>query len=319
MAFFVLCVLLWTLFMDGPGAAGSGGGEGGGDGTGIGAGKGAGLADAGEGPGAGDAGTGRGAVDEGGDDVPQGSPDGQQVAAASTRPHVVTPPDPVAGRTAPRIGHTLPQAPTDPAQTQPTPAQPAARGTPAPGRSSSGAAGEGGGGGGGTAVEFMGVQTEAKNIVYVLDRSGSMMADDRSYHTYLELRKSVMALSKECTFSIVYFDHEFYPLLERGQMHKAVKKEKDAALDWASTMGPLGATDPSGALRYALEELDCDTIFLMTDGEFDEMSTRNVLSQFNAGARVAVHTIAFHSNAGASILRGIADDYRGQYLFVPPP
>ncbi len=316
MALFVLAVLVWALFLDGSGSAGSGGGEGGGDGIGIGAGVGSGLADAGTGPGAGDAGAGRGAVNEGGNDVPQGSPDGEQVAAATTPPRAVAPPDPITGRTAPRIGHTVPQAPTAPAQTQP--AQPAARGNPAPGHSSAGAAGAGGGGGG-TAVEFMGVQTEAKNIVYVLDRSGSMMADDRSYHTYLELRKSVAALSKECTFSIVYFDHEFYPLPERGQMHKAVKKEKDAALDWASTMGPLGATDPSGALRYALEELDCDTIFLMTDGEFDEFSTRNVLSQFNAGARVAIHTIAFHSNAGASILRGIADDYRGQYLFVPPP
>lgn len=320
MMLFAIAVLIWALFAPGSGAAGSGGGFGGGTGNGVGAGTGDGLADAGAGPGAARTGTGRGANDTGGNDVPQGSPDGEVVSDA---PHTTrandAPPEQITGRTAPRIGFSAPKVDTTVATTQPDPVATAPRGDSAPGRTSAGAAGAGGGGGGGTAVEFMGVETEARHVVYVLDRSGSMSAGGRWYHAYLELRKSVQALDKNCTFSIVYFDHDFYPMPEPGQMHKATDKAKSAALDWANTMTPAGATDPSAALRYVFENLKCDTIFLMTDGEFGEQETRNVLNQFNNGAKVAVHAIAFHSNAGEPVLQGIARDFRGQYRFVPPP
>lgn len=320
-AIVVLAVLIWALLADVSGGMGDGGGSGGGSGDGIGAGTGSGSADAGTGPGAGATGTGRAAITEGTAAVALGAPDAAPDPTNAVSPNTAPPAPPatVSGRSAPRVGHTVPEQKQEVATAPPPPTPPIQRGDPSGGKASGGAAGAGGGGGGGSAVEFMGVKTTATNVVYILDHSGSMLADNRLYHTYLELRKSVMALGPKCTFSFVYFDHDFLPLPEPGKMHRAIDAEKKKTLEWAEKVIPEGATDPSHALRFVLENMDCDTIFLMTDGEFDAQATFDVINRLNQKRSVAIHTIAFHSQMGEPVLKQIARENNGEYRFVPPP
>ena len=306
-----LCVVLAAVFAPGGGGLGGGGaggnvagsGIGQGTGSGIGAGEGTGSGTEGNGPGAGE--DGRGRLADGPDEIapPPGDPHGtaEGVAAADTGAG-----EPVE---VPRFSFKLPDEPAPPKVVTPAPVAP---GVP-DGRPTRGASGKAGG----TGSEFMGVKSDARHVIYVIDFSGSMNGD-RFAHTRLELKRSIERLPEDGSFLVIFFDDGFM-VMPPGRLVPATSRNKSLAKAWIDSMDTRGGTDPSRALEFALG-LKPETIFMMTDGQFvsDDL-VNDVIDKENAGRRTSINTIAFHERAAEEELKKIARENRGDYRYVPPP
>jgi hypothetical protein len=79
-------------------------------------------------------------------------------------------------------------------------------------------------------------------------------------------------------------------------------------------LSPRAETDPSRAIDRAFA-VGPDTIYLLSDGEFDRAIIARV-KKLNAGGKVTVHTIGFLYRTGEPILKKIAAENGGQYKFV---
>jgi hypothetical protein len=193
------------------------------------------------------------------------------------------------------------------------------------------AGGSGGQGGTGTgsgdgdgdgrgAGEFMGIAATGKNIVYVIDRSGSMEQDNRIYHTKLELKRAIESLGPEHKFLVVLFDSTA-EAMPGGTLVKADDAGKRGAVKWLAkltkdTLGPM--TEPSAAMRLALAARP-DTVYLMTDGVFVPEPTMEAIADLNGDRGIVINTIAFHVRAGEETLMRIAEENGGTYRFIPRP
>ncbi len=300
-----LSVVLSAVFGHGGGGLGGGGagdsawgaGIGTGNGAGVGPGSGTGSGDGGKGPGAGTDGTGR--LAQGPDRVapPPGDPAGDAPNGEGAAAPVEVP-------------HFSFKLPDEPAQIQP-PVRTAA-GT-ADGRQTRGASGAAGGGG----SEFMGVRSQARDVVYVIDFSGSMTGD-RFTHTRLELKRSIERLPDDGSFLVVFFDDGFVAM-PPGHLVAASPRNKSIAKSWIDTAATRGGTEPSQALAFALQ-LKPEVIFLMTDGEFasDEL-VNEAIDHFNIDHRTSINTIAFHDPAGQEELEKIARENHGDFRYIPAP
>ena len=313
----MLVVLVAALFAGGGGFGGAGGGTGSGygagggagvgAGSGIGAGNGTGSGTEGTGPGAALAGKGRGRGGIFADDAPPaGEPDGT-VAAEGGADDGTALADASAQRDPPKWGFTRPEDPPTPVK-PPRPAKPA--GVVSTG-ASAGASGKAGG------SDFMGVHSDARHVVFVIDHSGSMSNDARLEHTKLELERSIERLPDDGSFCIIFFDDSAM-CMNPCKMVAATKKNKKDAIDWLRGIYPGGGTQPEEGLQPALQ-MKPGAIFLMTDGEFQEGPVFNVIARLNPDKAVSINTIAFHSKGGEKALKRIAAENRGDYRYVPPP
>ena len=82
---------------------------------------------------------------------------------------------------------------------------------------------------------------------------------------------------------------------------------------------------PTDALRFAIEK-EPDAIYLLTDGvtkvdvaKFlrEENRVRDLIN--GEQVRVPIHTIAFYSLDGQQLLKQIAAENKGQFIYVPDP
>ena len=174
-------------------------------------------------------------------------------------------------------------------------------------------AGEGGAGGKG--ASFFGLEARGGKFVYVVDRSSSMRGS-RLEATKAELIRSVHSLKRTMEFFIIFYDSTHEPMPAAGLV-KATGPNKGRYLSWVEAMGCRGGTDPQQAMLMALS-LEPDAIWLLSDGEFDVQAC-DVIRAANPGARIQIHTIAFHSASGQRVLQRIAEENRGRYRFVRPP
>ena len=73
-----------------------------------------------------------------------------------------------------------------------------------------------------------------------------------------------------------------------------------------------GADD---AIERALK-MKPQVVYFLTDGEIPE-TTRDTAKKYNRDHKTVIHTIAFVTEEGAAMLKGIAKDHKGKYRFVP--
>jgi hypothetical protein len=293
----------------GSGAATSGSGSGrdsgaggGGDGTGTGL--------AGAGPGAGLVGDGPGADPTGTTEEPQGSPQG-------STPQAATPPS---GNDAPEPAlQPVPDLGFSPAEEPDVPQPPTAPVPSNPVGTASGTAREGAAGAARPGVpEFMGVRAEGKDVVYLLDFSGSMGGEKITY-LKIELKRSIFSLTPKNTFQVVLFNHMAIENPTPG-MIPATKQNTRACASWTDSQQAGGGTDPARALEIALTALKPDTIYLLTDGVFDDDSAVfALLKRHNPEGKVQINTIGFGYDVNQAVLEQIARENRGTYRFVDVP
>jgi hypothetical protein len=151
----------------------------------------------------------------------------------------------------------------------------------------------------------------------VIDFSGSMNGD-RFAHTRLELKRSIERLPENGSFLVVFFDNEFV-VMPPGRLVPATARNKGLAKAWIDATDTRGGTEPSRAMAFALA-LNPETIFMMTDGQFDSDDAVNaVIDKENVGRRTSINTIAFHERAAEPELKKIAQENNGDYRYIPAP
>lgn len=300
-------VAYWALlepWRGGEGTSGerTGGAGGQGDGTGSGM--------SGTGTGAGLQGDGPGADPKGTSDELQGTPDG--ATTQTVAPPSGTDAPQTTQRAAPEFGFTAPDEPqVQQPRTNPLPAMPIGTGSGIAREGAAGAASPG-------VPEFMGIRGEGKDVVYVLDFSGSMGGEKITY-LKIELKRSIFALTPKNTFQVILFNDREIENPTPGML-PASKANTRSCATWIDQRDAGGGTNPTVALEIALTKLQPETIYLLTDGVFNsEADVFDVIAKHNAERKVQINTIGFGADVNVATLERIARENRGSYRFVSPP
>ncbi|MFI5403341.1 MAG: VWA domain-containing protein [Planctomycetota bacterium] len=202
---------------------------------------------------------------------------------------------------------------------------------------------------------FYGIPQVEERIVYVLDRSGSMVVsmenprfvnggavaarddeDSRFDAAVREVLRAAKTLRKDARYTLIAFsDHAEATL---GEDLLPAKPERHAQLsDALARMGPEGQTNIYEALDLALRVCGvhpevpqgaarADAIYLLTDGAptdakgalEDPERTLQAVREWNALRRVAIHTIGIGAEHNSALLRQLAEENGGTYYAVGP-
>jgi len=164
--------------------------------------------------------------------------------------------------------------------------------------------------------EFFGLggsAREAKRIVYVVDRSGSML--DTFVFVQKELERSIRALRRSQKFHVIFFNEG--PPLEAPprELVSAIGRRKGEFFDFLKKVHPIGGTDPAPAIRRALS-LKPDLVYLLSDGMDFDPGLLERIAVWNKDVKAKFFTIAYLDQAGRRILEAIARQTNGDFTFV---
>ena len=172
---------------------------------------------------------------------------------------------------------------------------------------------------------FCGNGGRAHNVIYVIDRSGSMMETFDALR--MEMRRSIGKLQSSQTFQIIFFSDEAQPEQfggAKGTLVDATRLNKKKAGRYITDkVVPRGQTDPVPALKRAFQVLrDAkkagSIIFLLTDGRFPD--NEQVLAAIKEGnvKNVAIYTYLYgHQPEDAvRVMTKIATENSGKYTAV---
>jgi hypothetical protein len=175
-----------------------------------------------------------------------------------------------------------------------------------------GGPGGGGGGGGGDC-----------DVVYLIDRSGSMI--DTFDRVRQEMLLSIAKLKPSVRFHVVLFAEgrplEKYP----RRMTPASQRAKDDLVVYLKPVRPYGKTDPIPAINRAFDVLPsgsakrATTIYLLTDGVFpDNRAVMDTIRRQSIGRRIRINTILYGNRPPMAerVLKRIAADTGGKYKFI---
>jgi hypothetical protein len=168
---------------------------------------------------------------------------------------------------------------------------------------------------GGPGPEFFGIGRRARGarrIVYVVDRSGSMLNTIEAVKR--ELRKSVDGLRRGQKFHVIFFNAG--PPLENRpkRLVPATGSQKDRLFEFLETIQAEGNTDPIPAMERAFR-VNPDLIYFLTDGDFSPVLLER-LREINAKKRARIFTIAYVSEGGRVLLEQIAREHDGDFKYV---
>jgi len=171
----------------------------------------------------------------------------------------------------------------------------------------------------------MGLDQEAYHIVYVVDRSGSMLSTFEEVRS--EMLRSITRLHPSQTFHVIFFASGTPKENSPRRLVYANKAHKREAVQYLRTIQPQGQTDPVPALRRAFEVLRQTPntrrgrlIYLLTDADFpDNEKVIQTVRSLNADKTVHINTILHHyrSESAMKVLTQIAEENGGRFKYVP--
>lgn len=119
-------------------------------------------------------------------------------------------------------------------------------------------------------ASFFNINAKGKRIVYVLDRSGSMIHNDAIGLAKRHLIRSLNGLSPKQKFQVIFYDETAYLLnikpYPKTQLIPATTRNLEKVKLKISAIRPKGGTQHMLALRPALERKP-DVIFFLTDAD----------------------------------------------------
>jgi Mg-chelatase subunit ChlD len=178
---------------------------------------------------------------------------------------------------------------------------------------------------GGPRSSFFGSGGNAYNVVYVIDRSGSMV------HTFdvavrPELLRSIGRLRDSQMFHVILFAQGPPVELKYKRLVPATKRHKKEAASFlfADEVRPEGETDPVPALKRAFAVLSGARkkgrlIYLLTDGIFpDNEGVLRVIASQNKDKKVHINTFLYGTapKEAVDVMTAIAEQNGGRYKFV---
>ncbi|MHC4829847.1 MAG: VWA domain-containing protein [Planctomycetota bacterium] len=129
------------------------------------------------------------------------------------------------------------------------------------------------------ASQFFKEKIIAKRIMFVIDVSGSMEAEDppiegqgggkRIERVKNELIRTIKGLKGDVTFNVMAYSHvlKSWKKIDKGApLHKASKGNKADAIKWVTSLKADGATQTDDALEKSFELISVNTIVLLSDG-----------------------------------------------------
>lgn len=170
----------------------------------------------------------------------------------------------------------------------------------------------------------------AKDVVFVLDTSGSMGDDNKMEKAKAALRYGVNSLDARDRFNIVSFAGEEHLLNERLIAgNEAGKKE---ARDFIERMRATGGTNINDALQAALKQVGAgkqnesderpQMIVLITDGQptVGETQPKRILENAKQGnkAQVRLFTFGVGYDVNTLLLDQLANENRGAVGYIEP-
>ncbi|MCA9134061.1 MAG: VWA domain-containing protein [Planctomycetales bacterium] len=182
----------------------------------------------------------------------------------------------------------------------------------------------------GDTASFFGTAASGNCFCFVIDGSGSMRGGAWEA-AKRELLRSLASFSEEQRFYIIFFNRELSVLPMPGQRQAAPRalyataENLAHARSWIDTLRLDSGAPPNEALALAIAR-EPDAIYFLTDGVTSVdvaafLREKNRLHDLLAGevVRVPIHPIAFYSLDGQALLRQIAAENEGQFMYVPPP
>ncbi len=189
---------------------------------------------------------------------------------------------------------------------------------------------------------FFTEQIISKRIVFVIDISGSMQAEDpptekggggvRIKRAKDELIKVIKSLSRKVKFNIIAYSTKVKSW-QKGRLVYASRRAKVSAIKWVSTLKADGLTRTDEALKEAFKSLEANAIYLLTDGvptKADQKRMQAVLiqpkkimeqvRQMNRFRKVRIYTMGFAEEAKkpngkifVEFLKALAKDNGGRF------
>jgi hypothetical protein len=201
-----------------------------------------------------------------------------------------------------------------------------------PGGGGGGGLGEGGGGGN---VNFFGLRSRIKAVVFVVDVSGSMVENPKNADSWLrleaEVEKAITGLEPRTRFGLVAFSTgaEAY----RPELTDARADEKKRALAWLKKSSPiteyLNTKDEHLRDKHRSTRADLglekafhmkpDTIFFVSDGAptggvtREDVEAKVEKAQAEMPRRVVINAVAYIPDSGEAFMRDLAKNSNGEY------
>lgn len=199
--------------------------------------------------------------------------------------------------------------------------------------------------GGWRGAGFIKITVPADQVVFVVDRSGSMAPDFDGVPQ--SLRESVKKLSESQDFHVVFFANNMTIEGPRTGLVPATMDNKLALVEFLKDRRVMagGQTTALPALKRAVEVFRHSdpakprkVVFLLTDGDFAGVTGGSVyrtlsgqvltgndavvqwLRDNNRRSEVQIHTLLFRraGPSAAEVLRTIADEHGGTFQYVSP-
>ncbi|MEN9358613.1 MAG: hypothetical protein RL095_148 [Verrucomicrobiota bacterium] len=171
---------------------------------------------------------------------------------------------------------------------------------------------------------FYGLPLEGKNIIFIIDRSGSMQGGKLD-----EVKKKLHDLLEENFYSgrkvaLLFFDNQLETYPNNGLVD-GDDKSKAKLFKFLDGIQPRGGTVPEIACEHAFEKIvkrqQVDTIYLLSDGAPNNPpdQVRAKIVGLAAGTYVKIHTVGFQvagDQAAQEFLKKIAEATDGKYVQV---
>jgi hypothetical protein len=153
---------------------------------------------------------------------------------------------------------------------------------------------------------------EARSIVFISDRSGSM-TDSIDFIKY-ELKRCVGQMGPETRFAVLFMSGGQPTEMPSRALVLPTEENRKRAFEFIDAIAATGETSPQGAIKRAFA-LEPDEIFLLTYGECDR-AVVDLVKKLEASHKCPVHTFCFFYPTSEAILKEIAESTGGAYRFI---
>lgn len=171
---------------------------------------------------------------------------------------------------------------------------------------------------GGGPIKFFEEGSNARNVCYVIDRSGSML--ETFDFVKAEMIRSINALGPNHNFHAIFFASGTPIENPPKKLVPATAANKQQVADFLRDVVPQGTTNPMKAMERAFQVTNdkgekVQLIYMLTDGEFPPEAVA-FIRKLNPDKKVKINTISFISDSGRPQLEAIAKESGGKFKFV---